>query len=308
MHKFGLLFAFAALPLAAQNDGTATSTAAGDPAQQVGEAQRAVGSTTPEDKRDLIWYPGDTESVGPLTHKLFANIWLDQKEIWSSPFHMNRKNAALWLGFGALTGALIATDRHTSTLLANSKGQVAWGNHVSNIGASYTILPLDAGFYVYGVLRDDPKPREVGVLGGEALLDSLVVFEVLKTVTGRKRPDAQHEASHFFDAGDSFPSGHTTESWAFASVVAHEYGRGSKIVPIVAYSLATVVSAARITANRHYASDVVAGAAIGYFIGRYVYRTHMDHAIHKHGWLQPQIVPEFDPRTRTYSAALLFNH
>jgi membrane-associated phospholipid phosphatase len=169
------------------------------------------------------------------------------------------------------------------------------------------LIPLVAGFYAYGVLRDDAKPREVGVLGAETLLDSLITVEVLKTIAGRNRPDASHEPGHFFDGGDGFPSGHTIESWSLASLVAHEYGRGSKIVPIVAYSLATVVSASRFAAQKHYASDIMAGAAMGWFIGRFVYQTHMNHAIHKHGWLQPQIQPEFNPATRTYAAALVFS-
>lgn len=305
MFKFGLVVAIA-LPLAAQVPDSATPVNDG-PQHATGESERVNPKPNPlEDPRDRIWYPGDTESVKPLARKLFGNILLDQKQIWTSPFHMDKKDAGLWLGFGALTGALIATDRHTSTLLENGKTQVAWANHVSNIGASYTLIPLVAGFYGYGVFRDDPKPREVGVLGAEALLDSLIVQQVLKPIAGRKRPDSQHEASHFFDGGDSFPSGHTIESWALASVIGHEYGRGSKIVPIVAYSLATVVSAARFTSQKHYASDIVAGGAMGWFIGRYVYRTHMDHAIHEHGWLRPQIIPEFDPGTRTYSASLLF--
>ena len=60
-----------------------------------------------------------------------------------------------------------------------------------------------AGFYSYGVWRDDPKPREVGVLGGEALLDSLIVVEVLKSIGRRNRPDSQGEKAQFFDGGDS---------------------------------------------------------------------------------------------------------
>jgi membrane-associated phospholipid phosphatase len=260
-----------------------------------------------EDSRDRIYYPGDTESAKPLAHKLLGNILLDQKEIWTSPFHMRKSDAKWWIAFGAITAALIATDHRTITTFENSKGQVAWGNHISDIGASYTLIPVVAGFYGYGVLKDDPKPREVGVLGAEALLDSLITVEVLKSVAGRNRPDSHGEKGQFFDGGDGFPSGHAIESWSLASVIAHEYGRGSKIVPIIVYSLAGVVSCARFAAQKHYASDIVAGGAMGWFMGRYVYQTHMNHAIHKHGWLAPQIQPEFDPGTRTYAAAFTFS-
>ncbi len=219
---------------------------------------------------------------------------------------MHKSDAKWWILFAAATAALIATDRDTSTIFENSPGQVRWAQHISNIGSSYTLAAIDAGFYAYGILRNDSKAREVAVLGGEALIDSLIVVEVLKLATGRKRPDAQHEPSQFFDGGDGFPSGHAIATWALASVVAHEYGRGSKVVPIVAYSLATLVSGARFAANKHYASDIVVGAGMGWFIGRFVYQTHMDHAIHKYGWLRPRIAPEFDPRSRTYAAMMVF--
>src|SRR3954453_5487647 len=76
-----------------------------------------------QDRRDLVYYPGDTEHVKPLARKLAANIWLDQKSIWTSPFHMDRHEALGRAGFGAVTAALIATDRSASDLLENSSTQ-----------------------------------------------------------------------------------------------------------------------------------------------------------------------------------------
>jgi hypothetical protein len=90
-------------------------------------------------------------------------------------------------------------------------------------------------------------------------------------------------------------------------VIAHEYKKGGgKWVPYVAYGLAATVSAARYTAQRHYLSDIVAGGAMGWFIGRYVYQTHEDHAAHRHAELIPSVVPEFNPATKTYGMALRF--
>jgi len=45
---------------------------------------------------------------------------------------------------------------------------------------------------------------------------------------------------------------------------------------------------------------------MGWFIGRYVYDTHMSHLAHKHSSLLPMIVPEADPSTRRYGLALVF--
>jgi hypothetical protein len=145
------------------------------------------------DTRDSIYYPGDTERLPPLGKKLAANIWLDQKEIWTSPFRMHAKDAKWWIGFGAVTAALVATDRRTSTVFENSAGQVSWGNRLSKVGASYTLIPLVAGFYGYGALRDDAKAREVGVLGSEALLDGLIVSQAFEIRSRRNRPDSTRE-------------------------------------------------------------------------------------------------------------------
>lgn len=261
------------------------------------------------DSRDRIYYPGDTESVKPLAIKLAGNIVLDQKEIWTSPFHMHKKDAPWWIGFGALTAALIASDHHTITTFENSQGQITWGGRVSNLGAEYTLGPLMAGFYTYGVLRNNAQAREVGILGAEAFVDSLIAVTVLKEVAGRNRPDnaVAGERGEFFDGGTSFPSGHAIESWAVASLLAHEYKkRGGRFVPYLAYGLASVVSVSRFAAQRHYASDIVAGGAMGWFIGRYVYQTHEDHAVHRHAFAQPQILPNVDPLTRSYTVALRF--
>ncbi len=280
-----------------------------DPAQRLATPQQDATPSTEQDARDRIYYPGDTERIVPLGKKLGANLLLDQKEIWTSPFRVNRHNAVWWAVFGGAAATLIATDHHTIKTFENSPSQIRWGNNVSNIGGAYTLIPLAAGFYGVGAIWDNPQARETGVLGAEAMLDCLVVVTALKYATGRVRPDSTTgERGQFFDGGDSFPSGHTIITWAFASVIAHEYkNHGGKWVPFVAYGLATAVSGARFAAQRHFASDIVAGAGMGWFIGRYVYQTHEDHAAHHHAWAHPQLVPSVEPGTaHCYAATLRF--
>lgn len=254
------------------------------------------------DRRDRIFYPGDTERPKPLLRKLFLNIALDQKDIFTSPFHVNRHNALEWLVPMAVTGALIASDTHIANAFENSRGQVRWGGRISDIGASYTLIPLVAGSYVYGAWRDNPKGREIGVLGTESLLDSLIVAGVLKEVFRRNRPDEKHPGD-FWGGGTSFPSGHAIQIWSIASLLDHEYKR-KKIVGITAYTLAGIVSAARVAAQKHFASDVVAGGTMGWFIGRFVYNTHMSHLAHQHTSMMPMIVPQFAPLERRYAVTV----
>jgi hypothetical protein len=258
-----------------------------------------------EDRRDRIFYPGDTERPKPLFRKLLLNIAYDQADIFTSPFRANRHNALEWLIPLAAVGALIPADTHLADAFENSKGQVRWGGRISDIGASYTLIPIVAGSYIYGVWRDNPKGREIGVLGTETLLDSLIVVGITKEIFRRNRPDEKNPGD-FWGGGTSFPSGHAIQIWSIASLLDHEY-KHKRIVGITAYSLAGIVSAARIAAQKHFASDVVAGGAMGWFIGRYVYDTHMSHLAHQHSSLIPMITPDFDPLQRRYGVALAFN-
>ena len=208
--------------------------------------------------------------------QLPGHVLLDQKAIWTSPLHMDGNAAKWWIALGAATAALVASDRHTIGTFENGPTQIRAGNDISKIGAAYTVTSIAAGMYALGIVTHNKKARETGLLGGEALLDGLIVQGVLKPLAGRSRPNAQHDKQEWFEGGASFPSGHTIAAWSLASVVAHRYGQ-KKWVPVVAYGLATTVGLARFTAQQHYASDILAGGAIGWFIGRYVCRVDRQH-------------------------------
>jgi membrane-associated phospholipid phosphatase len=255
------------------------------------------------DSRDRILYSTETEHLKPLTRKLAQNILMDQKDIWTSPFRIRSFEDALpWLLVGAGTAGLVITDHTTAHELPNTVDQVAISSDVSRIGAGYTVLPITAGFYIGGAIAHNEKARETGILGGEAVLDSLIVSEVFKLTMRRQRPLDADGKGRFFQGGSSFPSGHSTVSWALASVVAHEYNENI-FYPIAAYSLASLVSFSRLSGENHFPSDIFAGAALGWFTGRYVFKTHVDHSIHarrfsKTSVLRPRIMPEFDSDRR----------
>lgn len=288
----------ATLVQSALTDDSNASQAGTNPPDQHTQSSRSL------DRRDRVFYPGDTERPKPLFRKLFLNIVYDQKDIFTSPFHVNRENALEWLIPMAAVGALIPADTHIANAFENSRGQVRWGDRISNVGAAYTLIPLVAGSYVYGAWCDNPKGREIGVLGTESLLDSLIVAGVLKEVFRRNRPDEKNPGD-FWGGGTSFPSGHAIQLWAIASLLDHEY-KYKRVVGITAYTLAGIVSASRIAAQKHFASDIVAGGAMGWFIGRYVYNTHMSHLAHTHSAFVPMIVPQVATAQRSYGFTLLF--
>ncbi len=89
------------------------------------------------------------------------------------------------------------------------------------------------------------------------------VVETTKTLTGRERPDGS--------AKNSFPSGHTATAFSAAEFLHQEFGHHSIWISIGGYTVATMVGASRIFNDRHWLSDVVAGAGIGILSTKAIY-------------------------------------
>jgi membrane-associated phospholipid phosphatase len=199
----------------------------------------------------------------------------DQKAIWSSPFHTAKSNVKWWAIFGGATAALIATDQWTVKQLPNSRTQVSISTWGSRLGAGYTLVPFTAGLYFAGSHSENDRLRETGLIGFETLIDVNIIAEALKLVADRARPLEGNGKGRFEDGSgtrwnSSFPSGHAINTWALASVVAHQYPH-PRIIPVLVYAAATTVVVARVGARQHFPGDVVAGSAMGWFIGDYVY-------------------------------------
>jgi undecaprenyl-diphosphatase len=91
-------------------------------------------------------------------------------------------------------------------------------------------------------------------LAAGALAGTNLVVEGLKRVTGRTRPDGERRRSN-----SSFPSSHAANAFALAWVLGARWRRG---IPAF-FALALLVAFSRMYLNRHFLSDVVAGALIG---------------------------------------------
>jgi hypothetical protein len=57
-------------------------------------------------------------------------------------------------------------------------------------------------------------------------------------------------------------------------VIAHEYP--GPLTKVITYGLASAVTLTRVTSQQHFASDAVVGSALGWYLGRQVYRAHHD--------------------------------
>ena len=218
--------------------------------------------------------PTPAASATPtLEHEFFKNILRDQKAIWTSPFHLRGQDAKWLVPLGVGTAGLIATDRETGDEMLESHKLDDASRIISYAGSMYSMAAAAGSFYLIGRATHNYRARETGILTAEAAIDSSIVVTALKEITQRARPTGGADRSKFFVGGTSFPSGHSIQAWSAATIIASEYHK-HVAVEIAAYGIASAVSVARFTGHYHYLSDVLVGSAMGYGIGRYVYKTH----------------------------------
>ncbi|MSM38467.1 MAG: phosphatase PAP2 family protein [Geobacter sp.] len=180
------------------------------------------------------------------------------------------------LGTLLVTGAVAFTSSYDSDIrdkVGGIKGTTL--DHVTDAGSiagdPFLHLGLAAAVYGGGILAESPKYRELGEMLGEAAILADATTFILKSATGRARPNTGSGSGSFrpfrFAADyDALPSMHTASSFAMASVVAS--AADNPLIGIGAYAAAAFVGFSRIYQDKHWASDVVLGAAIGELCGR----------------------------------------
>ncbi|MGM0419426.1 MAG: phosphatase PAP2 family protein [Bacillota bacterium] len=101
-----------------------------------------------------------------------------------------------------------------------------------------------------------------------SILLSGVGVLMLKSIIGKKRPPGPIEYQPFTLSSryHAFPSGHTTTAFALATSISYHYPEYNKL----AYTLATLVGISRLYEDKHWFSDIVAGAGLGYISARIV--------------------------------------
>jgi membrane-associated phospholipid phosphatase len=211
-----------------------------------------------------------------------VRILKDQAAIWTSPVRI-RKGDLVWLmPLAAATGVSIATDHHTmASVVSHDTGFNQTSVNASNVlFGGFIAAPV--ALYGVGYFKGNEHAREAGLLGGEALVDGLVVDEAMKLVFRRERPAVNNARGHFFEGSvsdSSFPSTHSVLAWSAAAVMAGEYP--SRWAQVGIYTMATGVSLTRVMGQEHFPTDVLVGSATGWLIGHYVFRAH-----HRHGFLK----------------------
>ena len=144
---------------------------------------------------------------------------------------------------------------------------------------------------VVGSLARNPTLSDIGIHISESYATAAVAVFLVKGIAGRARPyTLSSESAYDFELGrgfphresySSFPSGHSTGSFAFASSITVEAARRwpqhAKLVGALAYGGAFLDGVSRVYRDRHWPSDVAAGALVGTMSGLLVTRHQHEH-------------------------------
>lgn len=145
-----------------------------------------------------------------------------------------------------------------------SSPDAGFGTFAETGGGPIISTSVVAGLFVWGRLdHAHPRWRAATYDMLDAAFVNLLYTEAIKAAVHRERPDGSDRKS--------FPSGHASNAFALATCFERHYGWR---VSLPAYLVASAVAASRLQRNKHYLSDVTAGAALGYIVGRTVARVN----------------------------------
>jgi membrane-associated phospholipid phosphatase len=215
-----------------------------------------------------------------LNKEYFKSYLTDTANLLSSPLRWDKYD---WLTASLVIGAtagLYAFDQNIHDWAQKRRGKTT--DNISSVvkvfGQGQYTVPALGLFYLYGYAAENSRAEKTALLGVESFLISGAFTQVLKFSTHRHRPEEgdrydRWDGPGFSNSNLSFASGDATAAFSVATVIASEYD-DTAWVPPLAYGIATLTALARINDNGHWASDVFAGSAIGYFTAKTIVRLH----------------------------------
>jgi membrane-associated phospholipid phosphatase len=229
--------------------------------------------------------PGFWETVKRDVRAMPHDLWADTKAVYGSGPNL----LILGLTYG---GALALQESGPDDTVENSFSRNGhrtfgddWRDGFAAVGNPGTHFALAGLWYLAGQQTRDEKTYNVG----KTLFSALIV-NGLSTVAGQA---ASWDRGPNGEWG-TFPSGHTSSSFTFASVMHQAYGHW---VGIPLYALSGLVAYERLESGEHYLSDVVMGGVMGLVIG------HTVAGEHEFELFGGEVVPYVDPQTNSSGVA-----
>lgn len=215
--------------------------------------------------------------------KYYVRSYLeDYRDILIYPFKPSVKK---YVGAGVYAGTmyLLISQYDEKIQIFSQRQRSPFTNNLSKyvfepMGSGVYPLIAIASFYAQGVLWDNQRSKKVAMNCVKSFIIANSFAQVGKYASTRQRPLVDPpDGNRWFlgNRNDSFFSGHTTTAFSVATVIAEEY-KETVWIPIASYTLATCAGLSRLHDNKHWASDILTGALVGYVTGKLI--------VHKNNW------------------------
>jgi PAP2 superfamily len=203
-------------------------------------------------------------------------------------YKSNFKVNSLLIPVTLITYGLIAQGNNGLAKLDNSTRNSIVSNHSGYKTKIDNYLQFSPALAVYGLniigIKGKNNLRDRTIIYAISTIISVAVIKPIKYSTDVPRPNGL--------GYNSFPSGHTTTAFAAAEFLMQEYKAVSPWYGVAGYAVAATTAALRVYNNRHWVSDVVAGAGFGILSTKLAY------------WVYPFIKKKLF-KTRPASAIIL---
>lgn len=209
------------------------------------------------------------------------SYWFDYKSLVMLPSKKIKSRDLISIGaISATTALLFSQDNNIHDFFQSNKSahtDFLAKNVFEPIGSGKIPIPIMACMFIYGNVAKKTRPVMASMNGLKSFIIATSLIQIPKYSLQRQRPYVSpYNSFKWFNGIDgshylSFPSGHTTAAFAFATSFALEYNDKKWMAPIC-YTFAAFAGLSRINDNKHWASDVFMGAVLGHTITKFLYR------------------------------------
>lgn len=219
-----------------------------------------AGSAAADDKatlyarRDVL--PSFGQTVKRDVKTMAPDLWRDTKRVYGNPVNL----AILGVSYGGAlavqeTGPNQSVEDHYEHHHTFSKD---WRDAFGAMGNPGTHFAVAGVMYAVGQQMQDEKTYQVSKALFSALIINGVSTMVGQAATSDRAPNGEW---------GTFPSGHTSSTFCFATVMNEAYG---PFVGVPLYGLGTLVAIERLDDHEHYLADVLYGGVLGIVVGHAV--------------------------------------
>lgn len=182
------------------------------------------------------------------------------KELGCNFFAMWTSENLIPLAIG--TGVTLAGRPADDNVARFFSAEDRWGGYDSvgkQLGKTHLIGPAVGLAFLASRTTDNEKFQRFSYSVAQGFIITNGITGGTKLATNRTRPDGTDQRS--------FLSGHTSNSFVVASVLAHHYGWKAGVP---AFAVAAYIGSSRFHSSKHFVTDVAAGATLGFIVGRTV--------------------------------------